>query len=187
MSSLSITVPDFVTVTVPCTTVSVVPGGTPVFVGPGLPGGSGSVGETVGVGVGVGLGVGVAVAVGFGVGFGFGFGLGVGLTVECEADGEEPVAGDADVDEGPVEEPGTTELGMTEPGVLELTADVGAREDAGAAELAGAARCVPLVLVVCSRSIEAATISPPSSTNTSTTISARSRSERCRAMTVRSP
>jgi hypothetical protein len=170
MSSLSITVPGFVTVTVPCTTVSFVPGGTPVFVGPGLPGGSGTVGDGVGLGFGFGLGVGVAVTVG--VGLGLGFGLTVAFAEDLEADGEEEVVEGAGDDDGAVEESGT----MTA-GAVEMDDGVPGSEEAGADELAGGADCVELALVVGTRSMTAATMSPPSSTSTSVTTTTRSRAE----------
>jgi hypothetical protein len=176
MSWLSITVPGFVTVTEPCTTVSFVPGGTPVFVGPGLPGGSGTLGD------GVGFGVGVGVAVGFGVGLGFGFGLEVGLANEGEADDDDAVADDADVDAGGVDEPGTTT-----PGKLAMDDDVPGSEEAGADELAGGSDCAEPTLLTGARSMTAATMSPPSSTTTSVTTTTRSRTEPGIGMAVRSP
>ena len=103
MSLLSITVPSTFTSTEPLMTVSFVPGGTPVFVGPGLPGGSGTVGDAVGLGVGFAVTVGFAV--GFGVGLGFGFGFVVGFATEGEADDEDALADEADVDEGAVDGP----------------------------------------------------------------------------------
>jgi hypothetical protein len=109
-------------------TVSFVPGGTPVFVGPGLPGGSGTVGDAVGVGVGVTVGFGVGFAVGFGVGLGFGF----GFANEGEADDGSAVADDADVDAGAVDEPGTTRAG-----VLPMDDDVPGSDEIGADELVG--------------------------------------------------
>ncbi len=172
------TVPDFVTVTVPYTTFSCVPGGTPVFVGPGLPAGSASVGDAVGVGFGFGVDVGV----GFAVGVGFGFGLVVGLTDDFDADAEELGAADADVDNGPVER-----LGMTNAGVLEVDDGVPGSEDAGADDCAGGADCAEPVLVVCTRSTTAATIRPPSSTNASVTTRARSRAALCRGTGIRLP
>jgi hypothetical protein len=167
MSSLSITVPGFVTVMVPCTTVSFVPGGTPVFVGPGLPAGSGAVGDAVAVGFGFGFGVGVGLTVGFGVGLG----LTVGFAEDFEADGEEVVAAGADVDDGAVEKPWTTG-----PGTLE-TDDGGPGSVDAADELAGATDCVELDLFVGARSMMAATISPPSRTSTSVTTTRRSLAE----------
>ena len=169
MSWLSITVPGFVTVTVPWTTVSFVPGGMPVFVGPGLPGGSG----TVGVGVGLGVGFAVGLGVGFGVGLGFGFGLVVGVPTEFEADDEEPVAEDADVDAGPVDEPGTTEPGELEPGRR------GARPRRGllTTNSLAVADCAEPAFVAGNRSMTAATMRPPSSTSTSVTTTTRSRTE----------
>jgi hypothetical protein len=167
MSWLSITVPGVVTVTEPCTTVSFVPGGTPVFVGPGLPGGSGAVGEAVGVGF--------AVTVGFTVGFGVGLGLGFGFVVcfanEGEADDGEAVTAGADVDAGAVDEPGTTPSDA-----LELDDDVPGSEEP-AAELDGGWDCAAPTLLLGSRSMTAATISPPSSTSTSETTTTRSRTE----------
>jgi hypothetical protein len=180
MSWLSITVPGFVTVTEPCTTVSFVPGGTPVFVGPGLPGGSGTVGDAVGLGVGFGVTVGFAV--GFGVGLGFGFGFVVGLTNEGEADDEDALADDADVDAGAVDEPGTTDAGA-----LETDDDVPGSDEAGADELAGGSDCDEPTLLEGARSITAATISPPSSTSTSEMTTTRSRAEPGNGMAVRPP
>jgi hypothetical protein len=148
--------------------VSFVPAGTPVFVGPGLPGGSGTVGDTVGLGVGVAVTVGFAV----GVGLGFGFGFVVGLTTEGEADDEDALADDADVDAGAVEDPGTTE-----PGALEMDDDVPGCDEGGADELAGGSDCDEPTLVAGRRSMTAATISPPSSTSTSVTTTTRSRTD----------
>jgi hypothetical protein len=161
MSSLSITVPAFVTVTEPWTTVSFVPGGTPVFVGPGLPGGSGAVGATVGSGFGFGVGVGV----------GFGFGFGFGLIAGCEAEDEEPV----------------DEAGAVELGVLETDDDVPGSEDTGDDEVAGGTASAEPAFVAGSRSMTAATMSPPSSTSTSVTTTTRSRTEPGSGMAIRSP
>ena len=149
-------------------TVSFVPGGTPVFVGPGLPGGSGTVGDAVGVGVGLAEPVGFAV--GFGVGLGFGFV--VCLATEGEADDDDALADAADVDAGPVDEPGTTE-----PGALEPDDDVPGVEDVAADVLAGGSDCAEPTLLLGKRSMTAATISPPSSTSTSDTTTTRSRTE----------
>jgi hypothetical protein len=175
MSSLSMTVPGVVTVTEPCTTVSFVPGGTPVLVGPGLPGGSGTVGD--GVGDGVSVGVGVGFGVGLGVGLSVGFGLDVGLPCECEADDEEPVADDTD--EGPLDEPGADD---TDEGPLDEP-----DADEAADELPGAADDGELTFVAGSRSITAATTSPPTTTSTSTMTTTRSRTEPGTRMTIRSP
>jgi hypothetical protein len=170
------TVPAVVTVMSPLTTLSFVPGGTPVFVGPGLPGGSGTVGDGVGLGVGFTVGVGVAVGLGAGLGFGF------GLASEGEVDDEGAVDDDADVNAGAVDEPGTTE-----PGVLETDDDVLGCDEAGADELAGDCDCAELALLAGSRSMTAATMRPPSSTSTSVTTTTRSRTEPGIGMTVRLP
>jgi hypothetical protein len=150
--------------------VSLVPGGTPVFVGPGLPGGSDTVGDAVGLGVGFAETVGFAV--GFGVGLGFGFGFVVGLANDGEADDDDALADDADVDAGAVDEPGTTE-----PGALERDDDVPGSNEVAADELAGGCDCDEPTLLEGSRSMTAATISPPSSTITSETTTTRSRTE----------
>jgi hypothetical protein len=189
MSSLSITVPAFVTVTVPCTTVSFVPGGTPVFVGPGLPGGSGTVGDGVGFGFGFGFGVGVAVGVGFGCGVGLtvGFGVVVGLACNGEADDDEPAVGVAYVDSGPAHDGGAEEAGAAEPGALEVDDGVLGSAEAGADELTGGADAAVFTFVAGERSMTAATMRPPSSTSTSVTTMTRSRTEPGICMAVRSP
>jgi hypothetical protein len=133
-----------------------------VFVGPGLPGGSGT--------VGLGLGVTVGVAVAFGVGVGFGFT--VGFASED----------DADVAAGAVDEPGPTE-----PGVLETDDEVPNSEEAGADVLTGGSDRVASTLLAGSRSIAAATMRPPSSTSTSVPTTTRSRTEPGIGIAVRSP
>jgi hypothetical protein len=126
------------------------------------------------------LGVGVTVGVGFAVGVAVGLGFGLGFATEGEPDDER--AADADVDEGAVDEPGTTD-----PGVFKTDDDVPGSEDAGADELAGGSDCAELAWLVGTRSIAAATMSPPSSTRASVPTTTRSRTVPGKGIAVRSP
>jgi hypothetical protein len=125
--------------------------------------------------LGVGLGVGFTVGLGVGVGLGFD----VGLPCECEADDEEPVCDDADVNEGAV-----NELPAVEPGTLPID-DVPGLEELD--ELAGGADAVAPTFADGSRSMTAATMSPPSSTNTTVMTTTRSRIEPGSGTAIRSP
>ncbi|HEY5200018.1 MAG TPA: hypothetical protein VIJ31_03840, partial [Acidothermaceae bacterium] len=104
------------------------------------------------------------------------------LANEGDADDEDALADDADVDAGAVDEPGTTNAGA-----LETDDDVPGSDDAGADELAGGSGCAEPAVVVCPRSSTAATISPTRSTNASVPTTTRSRTAPGIGMAVRLP